>query len=120
MSLSVPPVGDILSVIAPYRGVYSPAGIYPQALPSMDGKTAEGQGDSYKVRYDPIRQELVLEQDKPCPIRRGDWIVLITTAINGKITSPHRPRQPSVSSRFLRVSYSIVPSIVEDFSDIFR
>ena len=85
MSLSVPPVGDVLPVIGPYRSLYSPAGAYPQAPPSMDGKAAEVYGESYKVRYDPIRQEIVLEQDKPCPIRRGDWIVLITTAINGKI-----------------------------------
>jgi hypothetical protein len=72
-----------LSITGPYRGMYSPAGAYPQAPASTDGKTAEVHGDSYKVRYDPIRQEIVLEQDKPCPIRRGDWIVL--TAINGKI-----------------------------------
>jgi hypothetical protein len=85
MSLSVPPVGDILSAIDPYRGVYSPAVAYPQAPLSTDVKIAEVHGDSYKVRYDPIRQELVLEQDKPCPIRRGDWIVLITTLTNGKI-----------------------------------
>ena len=85
MSLSVPLVGDILPVIGPYRGVYSPVGAYPQATPSTDVKTVEVHGNSHKVRYDPIRQEIVLEQDKPCPVRRGDWIVLITTVINGKI-----------------------------------
>jgi hypothetical protein len=85
MSLSVPPAGDVSPIIGQYVGMYSPAGFYPQATPPTDSKTSEVHGDSYKVRYDPTRQELVLEQDKPCSIRRGDWIVLITTAINGKI-----------------------------------
>jgi hypothetical protein len=105
MSLSVPPVGDTSSIVGPHRALYSPAAYpppvhppttyspaaypaypaaagSPQVSPSTDGKAAESHGDSYKVRYDPIRQEVVLEQDKPCPVRRGDWIVL--TAMIGK------------------------------------
>lgn len=96
MSLSVPPVVEALSIAGSYRGMYSPAAYSPvtyqppayplsagspQVSPSADGKTAGGQGDSYKVRYDPVRQEVVLE-DRPCIIRRGDWIVL--TATTGK------------------------------------
>ncbi len=87
MSLSVPPVGDILSIVSPYHGAYLQTAFYPQAIPFADGKSTETQVDSYKVKYDQIRHEIVLEQDKPCPVRRGDWVVL-TTATNGK---PHVP-----------------------------
>jgi hypothetical protein len=86
MSLSVPPVGDTSSIVSPYRGAYHPVTFYPQAPPTIDDGTTPVHGDSYKVRYDAVRQEIVLEQDKICPIHRGDWIVLTstTTATNGK------------------------------------
>jgi ubiquitin-conjugating enzyme E2 Q len=103
MSLSVPPVGDNSLTVGPYHTMYPPAAYppaayppatyppatyppasypiaagSPQLSPSIDGRTTESRGDSYKVRYDPVRQEVILEQDRPCPVRRGDWIVLTT------------------------------------------
>lgn len=84
MSLSVPPLGEVSSIVGAYRGMYHPATSYPTAPPATDGRTTPVHGDSYKVKYDIVRQEILLEQDKPCPLHRGDWIVLTTTAINGK------------------------------------
>ena len=84
MSLSVPPVGEVSLIVGAYRGMYNPATSYPPAPSAIDGRTTPVHGESYKVKYDSVRQEILLEQDKPCPLHRGDWIVLTTTAINGK------------------------------------
>lgn len=76
MSLLVPPVDSKGQILA-HRAVFSPT-----VSPSADQEAFNGHGGSYKVKYDSIRQEIVLEQDKPCSIRRGDWIVL--TAMTSK------------------------------------
>jgi len=94
MSLSVPPTGDTSSIVNPYRGAYHPVTFYPQAPPTIDGRTTPVHGDSYKVRYDAVRQEIVLEQDRVCPIHRGDWIVLTSTATATATATNGKPQVP--------------------------
>jgi hypothetical protein len=98
MSLSVPPVGETSSIVGVYHGMYQP-NYYPQVSSTVDGRTTPVHGDSYKVRYDTVRQEIILEQDKPCPIHRGDWIVLTTTGPTGKPQVPTASTKPQYHAR---------------------
>lgn len=73
MSLSVPPVADY--VTQSNSGRFSAMRL--PANPVAAATAAEPIPTSIEVKFDLGHQELLFESTNPCPVRNGDWIVVI-------------------------------------------
>jgi hypothetical protein len=75
MSLSVPPVINFATTSLPARGAIGLSGqaIEPEVKPAC---TVE---NLIQIRYDPGHLEMLFEEGIPCPVRKGDWVVITTS-----------------------------------------
>jgi len=78
MSLSVPAVSTLTTSAAathfPGRAIATQTPSTLANTPTMDA-TLTG----FDIKFDPSRQEIIFEDELSCPVRNGDWIVILVT-----------------------------------------